>query len=279
MVDSKLVRYKGINFFRSSLSVLSLVNVRLPQRFYYYLLVIPVIRHLELSRVTVEDSDTPTTNSPNLCSISSLNWFRKKNGDAPVAIPDYLHALTLESLRVHDLDISLLAEVLEATRKDKLLKLSMESPCQETRTLQGMRLLQNITSLTLSWETREVNFPSMLFPRLQYLDVLHSHVGVFLYRNHQVKTLKLREFNPSTFRRSLMRGPPAPNLATMLAPAIEFNHELDTTFEGITTLHISTHGLTCGVRAPHPYVSHADGTTVARSSSLNGHTLPTYERL
>ena len=247
IVDFRLARYKGINFFKSSLSVLSLVNIRLPRKFYYYLLMTPTIRHLELSRVIMDDDDTPPTPSPILCSIFSRDWFRKTNGDALVAIPDHLYILTLESLRVHDLEISLLAEVLEATRKDKLLKLSIESPCQEPRIFQGILLLQNITSLTLSWETRDVRFPVMLFPRLQYLDTLHSHVGVFLRRNHRVRTLKLREFKTSTFRHIPMRGPPAADLASMLAPAVEFNHGLEPTFEGITTLRISTYGLTCDV--------------------------------
>ena len=255
-MDSKLARYKGITFFRSSLSELSLVNIQLPRKFYYYLLMNPSIRHLELSRVTMDDSDTRPTPSLILCSMFSLDWFRKKNGEAPVAIPDYLHRLTLESLRVHDLDTDILGEVLEATRKDKLLKLSMESPCQEPRILQSMVLLQNITSLTLSWETREARFPVMLLPRLQYLDALHFHVAAFLRSNHRVKTLKLREFKSTTFQFIPMSGPPywGPDLATMLAPALEFTHGLESTFEGITSLHISTYGLTCNVRASHPYV-------------------------
>ena len=268
-MDSRLSRYKGINPFKSSLSVLSLVSIRLPRKLYYYLLRIPTIRHLELSRVTVEEDETPRTRSLILRSIFSLNSYSLNR----------LHTLTIESLRVHDLEASLLAEVLEATRRDKLLKLSIESPCHGSHIFQGMRLLQNITSLTLSWETRDVRFPVMLFPRLQYLDVLHSHVGVFLPRNHQVKTLKLREFKPSTFQHIPMTGPPVADLGTMLAPAVEFDHGLESTFSGIKTLQISVYGLTCDVRALSPDVSHTDGITVARSSSLNCHILPTCQRL
>ena len=266
-MDFRLARYKGINFFKSSLSVLSLVNIRLPRKFYYYLLRIPTIRHLELSRVTVEENDAPRARSLILRSIFSLNSLNS------------LQTLTLESLRVHDLEPSLLAEVLEATRRDKLLKLSIESPCQGSRIFQGMLLLQNITSLTLSWETRDVRFPVMLFPRLQYLDVLHSHVGVFLPRNHQVKTLKLREFKPSTFQHIPMTGPPVADLGAMLAPAVEFDHGLESTFSGIKSLQISVYALTCDVRVPIPDVSDADGITVVRSSSLDCHILPTCQRL
>jgi len=275
-VDSKLARYIGINFFRSSLSVLSLVNIRLPRQFYYYLLMAPSIRHIELSRVTMDDSNTPPTLSPIPTSIFWLNPFRKKNEGASATIPDHLHALTLESLRVQDLDTSLLAEVLEATRKDKLLKLCMESPCQASRIFRDMILLQNITSLTLSWETREVHFPVMLFPRLDYLESLHSHVGAFLRRGHRVRTLKIKEFQSAALQ---YYRPPDSDLGSWLAPAMLFSSGLEPTLEGITTLHISIRGITCDVRAPGPSVHYADNITVARSSRLNSHTSPTRQRL
>ena len=262
IVDSRLAHYKGISFFRSSLSVLSLVNIRLPRKFYYYLLMIPAIRHLELSAVTVDDSNTPPTLSLIQSSIFNLNPLRKMNGDVPVTIPDHLYTLALESLRVHDLDINLLAEVLISTRKDKLLKMCMESPCQDSRIIHDMLSLQNITSLTLSWETREVRFPVMHFPRLQYLDVLHSHVCAFLRRGHRVKTLKLKEFEPSTFQRLTMNGLPASDLGSMLNPSRASNFGPEPTFNGITTLHISIHGINRDVRVPDLYVHNIMLTTL-----------------
>jgi hypothetical protein len=211
---------------------------------------IPAIRHLELSTITVDDSSTPLTVSLIQSSIFSLNPLRRKDGDVRIAIPKHISVLTLESLRVHDLDISLLAEVLAVTRKDKLLKVCMESPCQDSRIIHHMLSLQNITSLTLSWETREVRFPVMLFPRLQYLDVLHSHIGAFLRPGHRVRTLKLKEFMPSTFERLTMNGLPAPDLGRMLNPVRASNFALKPTFKGISTLQISTHGINRDVRAP-----------------------------
>jgi len=237
---------------------------------------IPAIRDLELSGVTIDDSNTPPTSPLSSSSIFNFDWFRKKNEDVPVAIPDNLYALKLESLRVHDLDTGLLAAVLG---KNTLFKLSMESPCQDLRILRIMPLLQNVTSLTLSWETREVRFPMMLFPRLQYLDILHAHVSAFLRRSHRVATLKLREFSSSTFERLTKRAPPASDLGTMLAPAIGPNPRLEPTFKGITALHISIHGITHDVRAPDPNACQADGVTVAYSSPLNCHILPTRQRL
>jgi len=278
IVDSRLAHYNGINFFRSSLSVLSLVNVRLPRKFYYYLLMIPAIRHLELSKITVDESSTPPTLSIIQSSMFNLNPLRRKSEDVPVAIPKHLYELTLESLRVHDLDISLIAEVLGVTRKDKLLKVCMESPCQDSRIIHHILSLQNLTSLTLSWETREVRLPVMLFFRLQYLDVLHSHVGAFLRRGHRVRTLKLKEFMPSTFERLSMHGLPAPDLGSMLKP-VPSNFALEPTFKGITTLQISIHGINRDVCAPDPYVRHADKITVAQSSRLSCHMVHTHQRL
>jgi len=255
IVDSRLAHYNGINFFRSSLSVLSLINVQLPRKSYYYLLMIPAIRHLELSEITVDDSSTPPTLSIIQSSMFNLNPLRRKNEDVPVTIPKHLYELTLESLRVHDLDISLIAEVLGVTRKDKLLKVCMESPCQDSRIIHHMLSLQNLTSLTLSWETREVRLPVMLFFRLQYLDVLHSHVGAFLRRGHRVRTLKLKEFMPSTFEHMEMHGPPAPDLGSMLNP-VPSKFVMEPTFKGITALQISIHGIHRDVCAPDPYVRH-----------------------
>ena len=249
-MDSRLAHYNGITFFRSSLSALSLVNVQLPRKFYYYLLLIPTIRHLELSATTMDDSSTPPTLSLIQSSIFSLNPLQRKNGGVPVTIPNHLYEITLESLRVHDLDISILAEVLGATRKDKLLNVCMESPCQDSRIIHHMLSLQNITSLTLTWETREVRFPVMLFPRLQYLDVLHSHVGAFLHCGHRVRTLGLQEFKDSTFQRLTMNGLPAPDLGSMLNPIRASNFAPELTFRGITTLHISILGINRDVRAP-----------------------------
>lgn len=223
---------------------------------------IPAIRHLELSAVTVDDSNTPPTLSLIQSSIFNLNPLRKMNGDVPVTIPDHLYTLALESLRVHDLDINLLAEVLISTRKDKLLKMCMESPCQDSRIIHDMLSLQNITSLTLSWETREVRFPVMHFPRLQYLDVLHSHVCAFLRRGHRVKTLKLKEFEPSTFQRLTMNGLPASDLGSMLNPSRASNFGPEPTFNGITTLHISIHGINRDVRVPDLYVHNIMLTTL-----------------
>ena len=278
------MHYKGISFFGSSLSVLSLVRVRLPRRFYYYLLMIPAIRHLELSTVTVDDSYTlPTLGSFIQSSIYSLNPLPKENEDVPRTIPKHLYTLTLESLRVHNLDISLLAQLLTATRKDTLLEVCMESPCQDSRIINEVLSLHHITSLTLSWETREVHFPVMLFPRLQYLDVLHSHVGAFLRRGHRVKTLKLKEFEPSTLERLPMNGLPisAPDLGSILSPSSALNSALEPTFNGIKTLHISIYGINRDVRVPDPYVHNRILTNiiVAWSSCLSCYMLPTRQRL
>ncbi len=281
-MDSRLAHYKGISFFRSSLSVLSLVNIRLPPRFYYYLLMIPAIRHLELSAVTVDNSNTPPTLASLIqSSVYSLNPLPKMNGDVPHTIPNHLHTLTLDSLRVHNLDIDLLAQVLTATRKDTLLKVCMESPCQDSRIINDMLSLQNITSLTLSWETREVRFPVMLFPRLQYLDVLHSHVGAFLRSGHRVKTLKLKEFETSTLECLPMNGFPGPDLGSMLNPSRPLNSALEPTFNGIKTLHISIHGINRDVRVPDPRVHNVVLTNiiVAQSSRLSCYILPTRQRL
>ena len=79
IVDSRLAHYNAINFFRSS-SALSVVNVQIPRKFYYYLLLIPTIRHLELSATTVDDSSTPPALSIIQFSIFSLNPLRRKNG-------------------------------------------------------------------------------------------------------------------------------------------------------------------------------------------------------
>lgn len=139
-------------------------------------------------------------------------------------------------------------ELLEATGEEKLLELSMGSPIQDFRIIPRIALLQNLTSLTFSWQTRSVHFPRILFLHLQYLDVLHFHVSAFLFRGHRVKTLKLREFESSVFQHRIMSGPPAPDLGSMLAPIRPFNPLPDPTFEGITMLHISIQGLSCDVR-------------------------------
>ena len=250
IVDSRLAHFNRINFFRSPLSALSLVSVQLPRKFYYHLLLIPTIRHLELSTSTVDDSSTPPTLWIIQCSIFSVNPLRRKNGGVPVTIPNHLYEITLESLRVHDLGINLLAEALGATRKDKLLNVCMESPCQDSHIIHHMLSLQNITSLTLTWETREVRFPAMLFPRLQYLDVLHSYVGALLDCGHRVRPLRLKEFMASTFQRLTINGLPAPDLGSMLNPIRAFNFAREPTFKGITTLHISILGISRDVRAP-----------------------------
>ena len=54
----------------------------------------------------------------------------------------------------------------------------------------------------------------------------------------------------STLQRLTMNGLPAPDLGSMLNPIKAFNFAPESTFKGITTLHISILGINRDVRGP-----------------------------